>query len=290
MNIDIVIPTSWKTLSLQQLKYIYRLIAAGLSFDNIITSAFLRFSGLRLVSYQASAPVFEYRIPRRENSAKFRLFPRNSVIFSIPTEEFNDHLRALDFIKSLPTVPVRLPYVATTGASFVGWCISSFTPKVAAIDAYFHGIPFERFLAADTLYQRIIFGFSKDPIMFSSPWFPRLLQILYPGIRPQLYSPVMCISALYWMAGLKASLSKMYPDLFGHGSADAAGQAQSLYNPARSAFESRLRESINAQIRALSQGDVTRRDQILAIDTHTALAELDAQAREAAAMQSLSRK
>ena len=37
---------------------------------------------------------------------------------------------------------------------------------------------------------------------------------------------------------------------------------------------------MNAQIRALTKGDVTKEQQVLALDTLRALTELDAQARE----------
>jgi uncharacterized protein YbjQ (UPF0145 family) len=42
----------------------------------------------------------------------------------------------------------------------------------------------------------------------------------------------------------------------------------------------RLQEAMNAQIRALTKGDITKEKEILALDTWRALTELDAQARE----------
>ena len=41
-----------------------------------------------------------------------------------------------------------------------------------------------------------------------------------------------------------------------------------------------LRDSTNAQIRALTGGDVTKEEAIKKMDTHRALTELDAKARE----------
>ena len=37
---------------------------------------------------------------------------------------------------------------------------------------------------------------------------------------------------------------------------------------------------MNAQIRALTKGDITKEAEVLALDTHRALTELNAQARE----------
>ena len=42
---------------------------------------------------------------------------------------------------------------------------------------------------------------------------------------------------------------------------------------------------MNAQIRALTKGDITKEKQVLAMDTWRALAELDAQAKEYEEMQ-----
>ena len=45
-----------------------------------------------------------------------------------------------------------------------------------------------------------------------------------------------------------------------------------------------LRQAMNAQIRALTGGDITKEEQILQMDCHRALTELDAKAREAEEM------
>ena len=41
-----------------------------------------------------------------------------------------------------------------------------------------------------------------------------------------------------------------------------------------------LKDAVNAQIRALTKGDVTKEKEVLAIDTWRALTELDALAKE----------
>ena len=57
---------------------------------------------------------------------------------------------------------------------------------------------------------------------------------------------------------------------------------QSLYH--------RLREATNAQIRALTGGDITKENQIMNMDTHRALTELDAKAREAEEYRKMAKK
>ena len=45
-------------------------------------------------------------------------------------------------------------------------------------------------------------------------------------------------------------------------------------------MQERLQQNMNNQIRALTKGDITKEQQVLAMDVHRALVELDAQARE----------
>ena len=48
----------------------------------------------------------------------------------------------------------------------------------------------------------------------------------------------------------------------------------------RYSFYTQLTEAMNTQIRALTKGDITKEQQVLQMDVHRALTELDAQARE----------
>lgn len=51
-----------------------------------------------------------------------------------------------------------------------------------------------------------------------------------------------------------------------------------------------LQEAMDAQIRALTKGDITKEAEILALDTWRALTELNAQAREYKQLQSQLKK
>ena len=71
---------------------------------------------------------------------------------------------------------------------------------------------------------------------------------------------------IQWYTQLKAHFSKHFSNFFKR---TQGGSSQSVV------------EAMNAQIRALTGGDVTKEKEILAIDTWRALTELDAKAREA---------
>ena len=88
------------------------------------------------------------------------------------------------------------------------------------------------------------------------------------------FKPYERISIFYWFAALKDAFSRKYSDFF-QPIADAATDGNLLGSSAPS-----VEDAMNAQIRALTKGDVTKEAEVLALDTHRALTELNAQARE----------
>ena len=88
-------------------------------------------------------------------------------------------------------------------------------------------------------------------------------------------SPADRISVFYWFASLKAMLSKEFHNFLQPATSDNAN----LLDSDRSKYEI-LTAAVNAQIRALTKGDVTKEKEVLALDTWRAMTELDALARE----------
>ena len=82
-------------------------------------------------------------------------------------------------------------------------------------------------------------------------------------------------SIFYWFASLKNLLSRTFPHFLQAATADSSANMLGTPDIGR-----RLQESMNAQIRALTKGDITKENEILSFDTWRALTELDAQARE----------
>ena len=121
------------------------------------------------------------------------------------------------------------------------------------MDAEFRGVPFETYIVVENLYQGFL-STQKDALLDD------IAHVLYPGCSATL-TPEERISIFYWVASLK--------DMFARrllGSSPNIGK--------------QLQESMDAQIRALTKGDITKEREILSLDTWRALTELNAQAKE----------
>lgn len=159
--------------------------------------------------------------------------------------------RPLDFMDDIPPKPIRLSHIG----------------RQRPINADFDGVPFEVYLYADNLFQGYLHTESMDLLK-------ELVQVLYQsdGIHPD---KAACIMAFYWMASLK----RLFAQRFSHfyqpiDMVDANNMLQG------GSLHKTLMEAVNAQIRALTGGDVTKEPFVMKMDTIRALTELDCKARE----------
>ena len=163
-------------------------------------------------------------------------------------------LAHLDFLDQPPTIPVR-PQRLTKGGP-------------TAVPPYLQDPPFTLYLQAENYYRGYLDTRSPEAIL-------ALRDLLYPPTKQTPARPAKEVPQrhvyllLLWMVGLHAALADLYPDLFSRPAADAD---PTLTDP---------RTIMNTQIRALTGGDVTKTATVLQTETHTALTELNARAREA---------
>ena len=130
-----------------------------------------------------------------------------------------------------------------------------------ALNAEFHSVKFGVFLQAENLWQRLCATEDKgDKLSLLDD----LSDILFEGITT--HSDYSRTAAALWWAGLKNHLSRLFSN---------------LYRPAAGEADGDLLGAMLAQVRALTGGDVTKEEAVLNVDTWTALAELDAKAKEA---------
>ena len=153
---------------------------------------------------------------------------------------------ALDFITDPPTTPQLLPELADKQAK----------------DAELHGVPFAHYLQIENYMQQYLR--TKDATLLT----PVLALLYEDNLQEEDIDDTARYMVLHWYNGLKPFLAQTFPDLF-RPVAGAEGE------------EPDLREIMLAQIRALTGGDVTKEEQVLNVDSWTALAELNAKAREA---------
>lgn len=160
---------------------------------------------------------------------------------------------ALDFIHEPPPVPQR-------PARWRG---------VAAVDAELHGVPFGEYLQIENYMQRYLQQ-PEDGLLYA------MARLLYLGLTREAQPKVFRYLIIHWLTGLKMLFARLYPDLF-------------RPSPVEDGLPD-LREMMLAQIRALTAGDVTKEHGVLNVDTWTALAELNAKAREAKELERIYKK
>ena len=233
ITIDFHVPQGWHELGDKQLRYVYELIAAEHSTDEIKTLCLLRWSDTKVIG--------------RQDSGSY-LLKKGKVLFEVTPLTLAELLPALDWLSNLPTVPVRLSKIN----------------RQAALPADFSEVPFETFIICDNLYQGYLS--TQDDALLD-----QLGATLYG--KSMTFKPYERISIFYWFAALKESLSKKYSEFF-QPINDAATGSNLLGSSVS------VEDAMNAQIRALTKGDVTKESEVLALDTHRALTELNAQARE----------
>ena len=171
--------------------------------------------------------------------------------YNIKIVELAMILPYLDWLSSLPPMPVRLERIN----------------RRKAIAADFQGVPFEAYIICDNLYQGYL-QTQNDALL------DELATHLYPGLKGTI-DDAERISIFYWLASLKDFFSHRFSDFLQPASADNGNLLGGSPN-----IGSQLQESMDAQIRALTKGDVPKEEEILKLDTWRTLTELNAQAKE----------
>lgn len=177
----------------------------------------------------------------------------DDTVFEVGTPLMAEIVSALDFLKKPPVDPAAVRPDEIQG--------------VGAVSPLMDGVAFEVWLAADNFYQGHIH--TGDPQLLDE-----IARLFYPGLNGDIPAWGR-VAVFYWMVALKSYMANRFPDLF-HADSGERSLGGGGADPAR------LRDSVDAQIRALTRGDVCKEKEVLAIDTTRALTELNAQAREAA--------
>lgn len=188
------------------------------------------------------------KVVGRQDSGSY-LLKKGKLLFELTPLTLAELLPHLNWLASIPTYPVRLSKIN----------------RCHALPADFSEVPFEKFIMADNLYQGYL-ATQDDSLL------DELASVLY-GKAIHL-KPYEQISVFYWMASLKDFFAKKYPDFFQP--MNVAADDGNLLGSSTPDVEA----AMNAQIRALTKGDITKESEILSLDTWRALTELNAQAKE----------
>lgn len=171
----------------------------------------------------------------------------------IRPEQLSAAMDALAFLDRAPDFPVRPDRLR----------------RAEALAADLRGVPFGTYLRITTLARAYVEQDHRADIG------TRLVTVLYPELDESHVRPWHHLVAYQWVAGLTAWLASKYRDLFPPALTGDEGQAEEVAS---------AEEQVNALIRSLTGGDILREQAVLDSDTHRALTELNAKAREAAEM------
>lgn len=233
ISINFQVPQGWHELGDKQLRYVYQLLANEFATDEVKTLCLLQWSGTKVIG--------------RQDSGAY-LLKKGKILFEVTPLTLAELLPHLEWLGSLPTVPVRISKIN----------------RQHALPADFSEVPFETFIICDNLYQGYL-QTQNDELL------DQLGASLYG--KSMTFKQYERINIFYWFAALKDTFSRKFSDFFQP--IEAASGGNLLGSSAAS-----VEDAMNAQIRALTKGDVTKEAEVLALDTHRALTELNAQARE----------
>lgn len=163
-------------------------------------------------------------------------------------------MQCLSFLEEVPQVPVRISRI--DGHMAAAADLADDEPV---------NIDFEKFLYCDNLYTGYLQ--TRDHSLLSL-----MAQVLYDCEKIRLCQAEK-ISIFYWWASLKSMMSKSFQNFLQPVSPESVLEGGA-------ALAARMQKAMEAQIRALTGGDVTKRRQVLALNPWVALGELDAKARE----------
>lgn len=154
----------------------------------------------------------------------------------------------ISWLSEIPDFPVRLDRIGTAVAME-----PDPTPELT----------FAQWISLENLYQGYLY--TQDASLLRE-----MAYILYrsESITP---FPGELISVYYWWTSVKKMVAARFPYFF-----KPAPVSGDIEPP----DADELRRSVDAQIRALTKGDVTKEEQILSLPADRALTELDALARE----------
>lgn len=167
--------------------------------------------------------------------------------FVMATPEFAYVCRTLEWLKDIPAELVRLDHIDGAAAM----------PPDPTYD-----LTLEQWLTCENYYQG--YQYTEDPAHLRS-----IAAILYRK-EDICLAPSEDISIFYWWSSVKQMVSSMFPHFF-----KPAPVTSGDIPDADS-----VRRSVDAQIRALTKGDISKENLILSMPAIRALTELDAQARE----------
>ena len=237
---NLSVPKDWQSLSDSQLQYFFTQLSHDLPMEEILTLCLFKWADLRVLCKTHDG---NYLV-------KHRQAPKHETTLTI--RQMQAATASLEFLRQFAPLPVRITKIG----------------RATAIEADFQGVPFSTFISADNYYQGFLH--TKNEALLS-----HLTTLLYPKVKSRHLTTPLLLNAFYWFSSLKHYFARLFPHFLqpmSSSSEDLLGYVPPIGEV--------LRTAMNAQIRALTGGDITKEEAVLSMDTWRALTELDAKAKE----------
>lgn len=244
-------PRSWAEMTQEQMRYALHIIGCGM-YTQVEgrTLLLLRLTGIKVIRNTVDAWLCTVPVVTSKGKRKIHTF-------FLQSWQVQDMIQQLEYIDSYETMNVRLESVQGFNA----------------VDPLLHGVRFHDYLQMEKYYQAYL-ATHKDGYILG------LARLMYPvptehtlkagkeneGIK--MLTSAEQAGTVMWYSYVKKQLSLFFPHFFRPAPVEQGKTVNWL-------------EQMNAQIRALTDGDITKEQAVYDKDCWRALTELDAKAQEA---------
>lgn len=234
-------PRSWKEMTQEQLRYALHVLGCGM-YSSVEGRTLMLLRFTGIEVLGRTPGGWTCSVPVGSADGKQRRHQ-----FFLQSWQVQDMIRQLEYVDSYEAFDVRLESIG----------------GFKAVDALLHKVMFEDYLNMEKYYQGYLATKEERYAL-------GLARLLYPGGLASVDDAELTC-CIMWFSYVKKQFSKMFRHFFKPVSA-VTGAAPAAVN---------WLEQMNAQIRALTDGDITKERTVLDADCWRALTELDAKAREA---------
>ena len=238
-------PRSWKEMTQEQLRYALHIIGCGMySSVEGRTLMLLRFTGIEVKEKTPYGWACTVTVTK-ENGKQRR------HQFFLQSWQVQDMIQQLEFVDSYEAFDVRLESIG----------------GFKAVDALLHGVRFWNYLNMEKYYQGYLSTKEKKYVL-------GMARLLYPdsrfssGIGISEIDDAEMTNCVMWFSYVKKQFSRFFRHFFKPAPVSEGKAVNWL-------------EQMNAQIRALTDGDITKEQAVYDKDCWRALTELDAKAHDA---------